>query len=80
MGHNPLGYRPLADAKFEFIPYTESGSELQESAKKEKKPSKKVVSYYLDENLVKEIRKKAKEHEDSYSHFVGKLLKQALDR
>lgn len=26
MGHNPLGTNHLEDAKFEFIPYTESGS------------------------------------------------------
>lgn len=78
MGHNPLDYSPLADAKFEFIPYTESGSKAQGSDSEKKKSAKKVVSYYLDENLVKEIKKQAKKKEDSYSRFVGKILKNAL--
>lgn len=79
MGHNPLGYRPLADAKFEFIPQTESGSAEKKSAEEKSTPNKKVVSYYLEEELIEEIRRRAKEREDSYSHFVGQILKKAID-
>lgn len=78
MGHNPLGYRPLADAKFKFIPQTDSGSAEKDSAEEKSTPNKKVVSYYLEEDLIDEIRKRAKEREDSYSHYVGKILKNAI--
>ncbi|GAB5408813.1 MAG: hypothetical protein BalsKO_11780 [Balneolaceae bacterium] len=78
MGHNPLKYSPLADAKFDFIPQTDSGS--GEDVNKEKKPSppKKTASYYLEEDLINEIKKRAKENESSYSHFVNKALKKAI--
>lgn len=80
MGHNPLDYRPLAEAKFEFIKQTDSGSEGGKTAqKKEESPNKKVVSYYLEEDLVEEIKRRAKEKEDSYSHFVSNILKRAID-
>ncbi len=82
MGHNPLEYRPLAEAKFDFIPHTESGSdaEKEKTEKETNESNKKVVSYYLEEDLINEIRKKAKEKEDSYSHFVGEILKKAIDK
>ena len=81
MGHNPLEYRPLAEAKFDFIPQTESGSEGEKSVEKKEEttPSKKVVSYYLDEELIEKIKRRAKEKADSYSHYVGQILKKAID-
>ncbi|MCG8372541.1 MAG: hypothetical protein MI700_03370 [Balneolales bacterium] len=78
MGHNPLGGNHLEGAKFDFIPYTESGSAMKDSAKKKKTPSKKVVSYYLEEELINEIRTQATSQELSFSNFVGRLLKKAL--
>ncbi|MEQ9310461.1 MAG: hypothetical protein RLN90_13485 [Balneolaceae bacterium] len=80
MGHNPLGYRPLANAKFSFIPQTESGSGEEESKEKKASPNKKTVSYYLEEDLIDEIKKRAKENKKSYSHFVNKTLKKAIER
>ncbi len=78
MGHNPLGYRPLADAKFDFIPQTKSGA--GEEAKEEKKSSssKKTVCYYLEEDLIDEIKKRAKKNKNSYSHYVNKALKKVI--
>ncbi len=78
MGHNPLGYRPLADAKFEFIPKTDSGS--GEEGIPSKSASKKTVSYYLEEEVIDEIKRRAKEREDSYSHTVNKILKEAINK
>ncbi len=78
MGNNPLTYRPLAGAKFAFIPQTESGSGVSGSTKR-RTPSKKTVSYYLEESLIDEIKKRAREKEDSNSHFVNELLKKAID-
>ncbi len=78
MGNNPLTYRPLAGAKFAFIPQTESGAAISGSVKRNT-PSKKTVSYYLEESLIDEIKKRAKEKEDSNSHFVNELLKRAID-
>jgi uncharacterized protein (DUF1919 family) len=78
MGHNPLGMNHLADAKFKFIPYTESGSAQQDSESKKKRVKRKVVSYYLEEDLITEIRDKATENSETYSGFVGRVLKKAL--
>jgi len=78
MGHNPLGINHLADAKFEFIPFTESGSVYKESNQEIRRKKKKVVSYYLEEELINEIKTKAKANEESYSTFVGKALKKAV--
>ena len=78
MGHNPLGYRPLAEAKFDFIPQTDAGS--GEETLSSKAASKKTVSYYLEEEIINEIKRRAKEQEDSYSHTVNKLLKEAINR
>jgi nitrogen regulatory protein PII-like uncharacterized protein len=79
MGHNPLGYRPLADANFDFIPNTKDGAEAKDNARDKDTPNKKVVSYYLEEELIDKIKKRAKEKEDSYSHFVGTILKKAIN-
>jgi predicted DNA binding CopG/RHH family protein len=78
MGHNPLDGNHLEGATFDFIPYTESGSAQKESVSKKKTKPKKVVSYYLEEELIDEIRQKATKKELSFSNFVGKLLKKAL--
>ena len=78
MGHNPLGYRPLAEAKFDFIPQTDAGSGEKDASSKS--VSKKTVSYYLEEEVIDEIKRRAKEQEDSYSHTVNKLLKEAINQ
>lgn len=78
MGHNPLGYRPLADAKFNFIPQTEAGSGAGNSDEENSFPSKKTVSFYLEEDLIEEIRRRAKKDKDSYSHFVSKTLRKVI--
>lgn len=80
MGHNPLVYRPLADAKFDFIPYTDSGSEGANNVSKKKKPAKKVSSYYLEIELTEEIKKRASDKGESYSHFVEDILKKAIEK
>lgn len=78
MGHNPLGYRPLANAKLSFIPQTDSGSGETDERLKKPSPRKRTVSYYLEETLIDEIKSRAKENEDSYSHFVNQTLKKAI--
>ena len=76
MGHNPLGYRPLADAKFDFIPQTESGSGDESATSK--LSGKKTVSYYLETEVIEQVKRLAKEREDSYSHTANELLKKAI--
>lgn len=78
MGNNPLTYRPLAGAKFAFIPQTESGAAVSGPSTRTT-PSKKTVCYYLEESLIDEIKRRAREKEDSNSHFVNELLKKAID-
>lgn len=78
MGHNPMDYRPLADAKFSFIPHTEFGSDGKDSPSEKKKPAKKTVSYYLEEDLINTIKEKAVDSEESYSGFVNHTLKKAI--
>lgn len=78
MGHNPLGMNHLKDAKFEFIPFTESGSAQKTSANKQPRKKKRVVSYYLEEELINEVKKKATLKEQSFSTFVGQVLKKAI--
>jgi len=78
MGHNPLGMNHLADAKFKFIPYTETGSVHKESEVDKPKKKKRVVSYYLEVDLINEIRNKATSNEESFSIYVGKALKKAV--
>ena len=80
MGHNPLGENHLVDAKFDFIPFTERGSgQLKEHMPKMKK-SKKVVSYYLEKDLIENVKLKAKEQGLSYSGFVSKVLHNVVDK
>ena len=78
MGHNPLGQNHLEGAKFDFIPYTEDGSKSADKAPAEKKRKKKVVSYYLEEDLIKEVKSNASRFNVSYSNFVGKILKRTI--
>lgn len=80
MGHNPLGSHPLADAKFTFIPQTDAGSGKEEFVEKNTKTSKKTVSYYLEEEVINEIKRIAKDNEDSNSHLVNQILKKAIDK
>ncbi len=79
MGHNPLENNHLEGAKFNFIPFTESGA-LHKSKSKIKSKKKKVVSYYLEEELISEIRLKATQSEETFSKFVEKILKQAVTK
>lgn len=78
MGHNPLDYSPLADAKFDFIPQTESGSGIVDEKTPKTSPTKKTVSYYLEVDIINEIKKRAIENEDSYSHYVNQALKKVI--
>lgn len=79
MGHNPLGGNHLKDAKFKFIPFTDSGSASKNSIQPSPRKKKRVVSYYLEEELINTIREKATENELSFSTYVGKALKRAIE-
>lgn len=77
LGHNPLGGNHLEGAKFDFIPFTNKGAALSKTQPK-KKHRKKIVSYYLEEDLIREIKELAKNENISFSHCVGSLLTSAL--
>jgi len=57
LGHNPLAYSMLGKATFDFIGKREE--EHAQEKQKKKKVNKKIVSYYLEEPLVKELKKQA---------------------
>ena len=80
MGHNPLGTNHLKDAKFDFIPFTESGSVHKKSVSKLPKKKKRVVSYYLEEDLINAVKSKATDNKESFSHYVGSVLKKAVKK
>jgi len=76
LGHNPLAYSMLGKATFDFIGKAEE--ESTEENQKKKKVNKKIVSYYLEEPLVKELKKQAVKAGISYSQFVSEAIKDAL--
>ncbi len=80
LGHNPLAYSLKSHASFDFIKSTQN--QQKEAGKNDSKssPKKKVVSYYLEQSLIDQIRNKANEEKKTYSYVAGKLLKESIEK
>lgn len=78
LGHNPLAYSMLGNSSFEFIRSTDGGENGEEGQTKPVRIPKKVVSYYLDERIINEIKAYAQEHGTSCSGLVNEVLSGAL--
>ena len=78
LGHNPLSYSMLGKSNFEFIRSTDPDKSQDEDGKKATKVHKKVVSYYLDEELINMVKQVASEQNASCSGLVGQILKAQL--
>ncbi len=76
LGHNPLAYSLRNHASFDFIRDNNSGKDASE----EKKVSKKVASYYLEETVVDSIREIAEKEDESYSHIANRFLKDSIKK
>ena len=80
LGHNPLAYSLRNHASFDFIRDTTQDQVKSRPDSAGKKPAKKVVSYYLDEQLVERIKEIADHKEESYSQIAGDMLKDSVER
>lgn len=74
LGHSPLGYSMLGSSNFDFIPdrNPKPRSVVMENEKveDEKAPPKKIVSYYLNEEIIKDLKNYSKVNKQSYSSVV----------
>lgn len=91
MGSNPLAYNFLGNANFDFIKKTdgsapeEPSDEVKSKTVPEKDASnsivqKKVVSYYLEEEIIEKISTLAEEYNQSKSSFVNDLISKKLQK
>lgn len=84
LGHNPLTYSKIGNANFDFIKSSMPDFDEPESQRPrqksdpEKKVTKKVVSYYLDEEIVDDLKNRAESESRSYSSLVAKAIKNYL--
>lgn len=78
LGHNPLAYSMLRHASLDFIKSAEEQEKDKEAQKKPDPPKKQVVSYYLEEQLVDQIKALADELDTSYSAIVNEMLKKGV--
>lgn len=78
LGHNPLAYSLKSHASFDFIRNTQN----QDSADEEESVQiqKKVASYYLEEDVIKEIRTIADKEDKSYSCVANDFLKASIEK
>ena len=77
LGHNPLSYSMLGKSNFDFIKSTDPDKMKGEDHKAQKVP-KKVVSYYLEEEIINLVKTVALEQNSSCSGLVAKVLKDHL--
>jgi hypothetical protein len=83
LGHIPLGYSMTGNATFDFIPdrstpETVSVDEPVEGLMKEQEhpeaSKKKVVSYYLEEDIINRLRRVADDTNESYSSVASAAI------
>ncbi len=79
LGHNPLDQNLRNHGSFDFIKDTAPKKEKSKKAKG-KTVSKKVVSYYLEEDVIDKIKTIAKTEEKSFSALANELLNASIDK
>lgn len=73
LGHSPLGYSMLGNSNFDFIPDRNPKPRpvpLEKEVTVEETPPKKIASYYLDEEILKDLKLYSKVNKQSYSSVV----------
>jgi len=79
LGHSPLGYSMIGSSNFDFIPdrnpkpkpvVLEIEEEIIEEA-----PPKKIASYYLNVEIIKELKNYSNVNNQSYSSVVEDSLR-----
>lgn len=76
LGHNPLAYSLKNHASFDFIRDTQNKEDTGQSASSSK--SKKVASYYLEEDVINHIRERANKENSSFSSIANEMLKEKI--
>lgn len=75
LGHNPLAYSMRGSSSFEFIRSTDGESNgVEEGSVTKRRTPKKVVSYYLDEEIIEGVKALAAEHGRSCSGLLNDYL------
>lgn len=81
LGHSPIGFSMIGKSNFDFIPDRKPVSDKNnvETAEKEP-PSKKIVSYYLEEPTINRLKQYCDEHNEPYSHTTGRAIELFLNK
>ncbi|MFA5669856.1 MAG: hypothetical protein WC967_11470 [Balneolaceae bacterium] len=77
LGHNPLDQNLRNHGSFKFIRKT-TKEEVGETVE-EKPGPKKVVSYYLEEDIIDKIREMAQDEKKSFSALANELLNSSIN-
>ena len=77
LGHNPLKQNLKNHGSFNFIKDTSQKKTAQK--KVGKTIPKKVVSYYLEEDIIDKIREMAQNQEKSFSGLANELLDASIN-
>ncbi len=95
LGHSPLGYNVIGNSNFDFIPdynsvietddTERSSRQLESNSKADEKnnhvkPQKKIVSYYIEENVTNRLRDFADDHKSSYSAAATEAIFEYVTR
>ncbi len=85
LGSSPIGFQS-DNSTLSFIPdlgvssKQERSSDPDENWQDEDQTKKKVVSYYLEESLISELKQTAEEHGIYYSTLISRAVKEWLQK
>ncbi|MGF1669652.1 MAG: hypothetical protein ACFCU6_04320 [Balneolaceae bacterium] len=91
LGHSPLGYSVIGNSNFDYIPdynaLIESEAEQRissfrskhEQEMKSEKSQKKIVSYYIEEDVTNRLRNYADDHKSSYSAAATQAIERFVN-
>ena len=79
LGHNPLAQNLRNHGSFDFIKDT-APKKVSTKKVKGKATSKKVVSYYLEKDVIKKIQEIAKNESKSFSALANELLNVSIEK
>lgn len=88
LGSSPIGFQSGNDSSLSFIPdlgvSSSEGSKTSAPAfdqpEQTDEPKKKVVSYYLEEKLINELKEYAEKNSVYYSSLVSQAIKEWLQK
>ena len=79
LGHNPLAQNIRNHGSFDFIKDT-APKKVSSKKPKKKNASKKVVSYYLEEEIIEKIKNIVKNESKSFSALANELLNISIEK